>query len=150
MRLLKTPESIDLILELTPQEWVELGRRFEALSDLLFSNPLQGTRGEHYLARVGGAWILILLKEGPGSRGVWVIGLGRPERLDWRVEVTVDREPVAEEIIQLLEILKRRRISCIVAAVDEDEAVERASRHLEIHMGIPNRFMRNLHPRMLR
>jgi hypothetical protein len=67
MRLLKTPESIDLILELTPQEWMELGRRFEASSDLLFSNPLQGTRGEHYLARVGGAWILILLKENPES-----------------------------------------------------------------------------------
>jgi hypothetical protein len=71
-------------------------------------------------------------------------------KVDWRVEATVDRGFMVEEMDQLPEIRRRRRISCIVAAVDEDEAVERASRHLEIHMGIPNRFMRNLHPRMLR
>jgi hypothetical protein len=55
-----------------------------------------------------------------------------------------------DEIVQLLEILKRQRISCIVAAVDEDEAMEKASKHLEVHMRIPNRFVKNLHPKMLR
>jgi hypothetical protein len=71
-------------------------------------------------------------------------------KVDWKVEATVDRELIMDEIVQLLEILKRQRISCIVAAVDEDEAIERASRHLEVHMGIPNRFVKSLHPKMLK
>jgi hypothetical protein len=66
MKRVKTPDNIDLIVELTPQEWTEMGRRLEASSDLIFSN-LFPTSGENYLARVGGAWILILLKENPES-----------------------------------------------------------------------------------
>jgi hypothetical protein len=66
MRRVKTPDNIDLVLELTPKEWTEMGRRLESVSDLIFSN-LFSTGGENYLARVGGAWILILLKEEPES-----------------------------------------------------------------------------------
>lgn len=76
--------------------------------------------------------------------------VNKPSRVDWKVEATVDRELIVEEIIQLLSILKRQRISCIVSAVDEDEALGEASRRLEHHMGIPKRFVRNLHPKVLR
>lgn len=62
MRLLQSP-NLDLVVELNNQEWEELGRRFEA--DLLLPNPLPGMRAENYLARIGGAWILFLLREEP-------------------------------------------------------------------------------------
>ncbi|MEM2997306.1 MAG: hypothetical protein QXK52_07335 [Candidatus Bathyarchaeia archaeon] len=76
--------------------------------------------------------------------------MSRPSRVDWKVEATVDRELITDEIAQLLGILKRQRISCIVSASDEDEAINEASKRLENHMGIPSRFVKNLHPKMLR
>lgn len=59
MRLIHPPNP-DLVLELTPQEWEELASRLHA--DLLL--PLSS--GGH-LARVGGAWILFLIRD-PGGR----------------------------------------------------------------------------------
>jgi hypothetical protein len=65
-------------------------------------------------------------------------------KVDWRVEATVDREFMVEEMDQLPEIRRRRRISCIVSAMKE------ASRRLGDHRRILKRFVGNLHPRMLR
>lgn len=76
--------------------------------------------------------------------------MSRPGRVDWKVEAVIDRELIAGEIIQLLNILKRQRISCIVSASDMDEALTEASKRLEQHMGIPYRFVKNLHPRLLK
>ncbi|MEM2127116.1 MAG: hypothetical protein QXH67_02720 [Candidatus Bathyarchaeia archaeon] len=61
MRLIKTPD-FDLVIDLTTHEWEELGPRLNA-------ELLLGMDGKTYLARVGGAWILFLLKED-----------GKPER----------------------------------------------------------------------
>lgn len=70
--------------------------------------------------------------------------------MDWKVEATIDREKMVEEIVQLLNILKRQKIYCIISAEDEAGAREEAMRRLEQHMGIPGRFVRSLHPRRLR
>ncbi|MEM2997307.1 MAG: hypothetical protein QXK52_07340 [Candidatus Bathyarchaeia archaeon] len=62
MRLIKTPD-FDLVIDLNTQEWEELAPKLQA-------ELLLGADGRTYLARVGGAWILFLLKEGgePESR----------------------------------------------------------------------------------
>ncbi|MEM2127117.1 MAG: hypothetical protein QXH67_02725 [Candidatus Bathyarchaeia archaeon] len=76
--------------------------------------------------------------------------MSKAERVDWKVEATVHREQIMEEVIQLLTILKRQKISCIVSASDEDEAITEASNRLETKMGNQGRFVKNLNPKMLR
>ncbi|MBS7653265.1 hypothetical protein KEJ13_09090 [Candidatus Bathyarchaeota archaeon] len=59
--------------------------------------------------------------------------MNREVKVDWKVEAIVDREFIVEEAIQLLSILERQRISCIVSAAEEDEAITEASKRLELH-----------------
>lgn len=55
MRILQPP-NFDLVVELTPWEWAELHLGLE--EDLLL-RPSEN----NIIARVGGAWVLIILKE---------------------------------------------------------------------------------------
>jgi len=70
-------------------------------------------------------------------------------KTDWKVQAILDRDQLEEDIGALVEILKRQRVSCIVDADSEETARMAASHHMKVHMGIPPRYVRALHPRRL-
>jgi hypothetical protein len=71
------------------------------------------------------------------------------EPTDWKVRATLDRDLLVEDIAKLAGILARQRVGCVVSAVDEEDAVEKAKTHLLRYSGIPEAYMKTLNPRRL-
>lgn len=71
------------------------------------------------------------------------------EPTDWKVRATLDRDLLVEDIAKLAGILARQRVGCVVSAVDEEDAVEKAKAHLLRYRGIPEAYIEELHPRRL-
>lgn len=71
------------------------------------------------------------------------------ERSDWKVKATLDRDALVEDIVRLVEILKRQRVYCIVSARDAEEAKWKGSDHIDLYMNIPPRYVKAMHPRRM-
>ena len=71
------------------------------------------------------------------------------EKTDWKIMVVLDREAITEDINDLVKILARQRVNCIVSANDRDEALTEAKKHLQRFAGIPEKYLKALHPRRL-
>jgi hypothetical protein len=71
------------------------------------------------------------------------------ELSDWEVVVTLNRKAIVEKITKLAEFLAREKIYYTVAASSRDEAIEKAKVYLQRHVGVPERYVRSLHPRRL-
>jgi len=68
---------------------------------------------------------------------------------DWKVQVTLDRKALAEDIIRLTRILARQRVAVIVSASSREEAEEKAKDHLLLQAGISKFYTKALNPRRL-
>lgn len=71
------------------------------------------------------------------------------EKVDWKVRGTLDRDKLVEDIMGLVNVLKRRRLYCVVDAVDEAEAREVALRRMQRVQGVPSEYVKFLHARRL-
>jgi hypothetical protein len=71
------------------------------------------------------------------------------ELTDWKVQVVLDRRAIVEDITKLAQILARERIYYTVAASSRGEAIDKAKVYLQRHVGVPERYVRSLHPRRL-
>lgn len=71
------------------------------------------------------------------------------EKTDWKIQVTLDRDAVVEDIVRLVKILKRQQVYCVVSASTREEAVEKAKVHMWQYGGIPTVYLKTMHPRRL-
>jgi len=71
------------------------------------------------------------------------------EKTDWKINAVLDREAITEDINDLVKILARQRVNCIVSAEDSDEALAEAKKHLQRYAGIPEKYLKALHPSRL-
>ena len=68
---------------------------------------------------------------------------------DWKIEITLNRKALTEDIIRLTRILARQRIPIIVSASSLGEAEEKAREHLIRHGGLPLCYVKAMTPRRL-
>ena len=68
---------------------------------------------------------------------------------DWKVQVTLDRKALVEDITKLVQILARERIYYTVAASSRSEAMEKAKACVQRIGGVPACYVRSLDPRKL-
>ena len=71
------------------------------------------------------------------------------EKTDWKVQVILDRDTLVADIAKLAKILARQRVAVIVSASDREDAMERAKQYLRMYIGIPEAYLKTLHPRRL-
>jgi len=71
------------------------------------------------------------------------------EKTDWKIKAIIDREAITEDINDLVKILARQRVNCIISANNRDEALTEAKKHLQLYAGIPEKYLKALHPRRL-
>ena len=68
------------------------------------------------------------------------------EPTDWKVQVTLDRKALVEDITKLAQILARQRVAVTVSAVNEADALKKAEEHLQRISGIPTVYVKAMHP----
>lgn len=71
------------------------------------------------------------------------------ELSDWKVQVTLDRKALVDDIDNLVKMLARQRVAVIVSASDSEDAINKARAHLELHAGIFSEYMKAFNPRRL-
>jgi hypothetical protein len=71
------------------------------------------------------------------------------EKTDWKIKAVLDREAITGDINNLVKILARQRVNCVVSANNVDEALIEAKKHLQRYAGIPEKYLKALHPRRL-
>jgi len=74
----------------------------------------------------------------------------KPEKpTDWKIQVTLDRKALLEDITRLTRILARQRVAVTVSASSREEAEEKAKEHLMQHIEVPWCYVKALNPRRL-
>ena len=68
---------------------------------------------------------------------------------DWKVQVTLDRKALVDDIAKLVRMLARQRVAVIVSASSREEALEEARGRLLLHVGVPACYVKALTPRRL-
>jgi hypothetical protein len=68
---------------------------------------------------------------------------------DWKVQVTLDRKAIVEDIDRLVRMLARQRVAVTVSAWNDEEAIAKARAHLELHSDISEAYMKAFNPRRL-
>jgi hypothetical protein len=68
---------------------------------------------------------------------------------DWKVQVTLDRKAIVEDITKLVKMLAQQRWAVIVSASSSKEAIEKASLHLMVHSGVSPLYTKVFNPRRL-
>lgn len=71
------------------------------------------------------------------------------EKTDWKVTAVLDRDFIVGLIVDLLAVLKRQKVYCVVSAGGAEEAVEAAKTHLWHHAGVLPSYVKVYHPRRL-
>ena len=71
------------------------------------------------------------------------------ELTDWKVQVTLDRRAIIDDIDKLVRVLARERIYYTIAASSRLEAMEKTRGLFLLHTGVPTRYVRSLAPRKL-
>ena len=71
------------------------------------------------------------------------------EKTDWKVQVILDRDTLVADIAKLAKILARQRVAVMVSASNREDAEERAKQYLRLYIGIPEVYLKTLHPRRL-